>query len=199
MTDTKQDVSRRNFFMKFATAAVAAIWPVASFARPASIESKEIQTQPLCDIFIQLEDIELTPELKTLHGLGGLYQGVQRSYIVRGGSVAGRKLKGKMLEGGGDWTVLHRNGVGRLALHAPLLTNDGHRINVRLEGVLHASPSSVKRLRQGQSLSNTEYYLRASTSFETTSKQYAWLNQFATIGKGEFVKGGIRYKIFALK
>lgn len=197
MKSEKANVSRRSFFRKLGGAALIASTP-SVLAAELNTDQKELQFELLLEVNVQLEDLQLPQHLLTLQNLNEVYQGVQKSYSINGGGFKGPRIKGKLLEGSGNWTILHPDGAGQLELHAPLITNDGHRIHTRYLGVINAEREILKRLRQGDLVSQSDYYFRTTPYFQTTSEKYGWLNQIAAVGKGQFIPNGIKYTIYSI-
>tara|TARA_B100000780_G_scaffold267759_1_gene225125 strand:+ start:399 stop:548 length:150 start_codon:yes stop_codon:yes gene_type:complete len=40
---------------------------------------------------------------------------------------------------------------------------------------------------------------RTNPVFQTSSKKYEWLNHTTAVGVGKIIKGGVAYKIYAIK
>jgi len=55
---------------------------------------------------------------------------------VTGGRVEGKRLRGKILSGGGDWLLVGPDGWARLDVRAQFVTDDGAAIYVSYFGIL---------------------------------------------------------------
>jgi hypothetical protein len=47
--------------------------------------------------------------------------------------------------------------------------------------------------------SDGKYYFRTNPVFQTSSKKYSWLNHTIAVGVGKMIKGGVAYRIYAIK
>ena len=193
-----RNASRRNFFWKLGAAAFAATTLAPSALAFGSKRKEDLKFKLLFDVHADLEDLKLPSEITTLQKLGGVYQGTQKNYSVTGGHINGPKLSGKILEGGGEWTILHPDGAGKLYLRTPIRTNDGSRIYMYHHGVVYAKSDVLQRLRENKPVDPSEYYFRTTPYFETTSKKHAWLNRIAAVGKGHFVPNGIKFSVYSI-
>ncbi len=129
---------------------------------------------------------ELTSTLEKPIKVGETPFGDREIYPVSGGTFEGPKLKGKVLANGGDW-MLHLNAAtSKLDVRATMETEDGEIIYSYYEGFIHKNDDG-------------SYYFRTNPIFQTGSKKYAWLNHTITVGVGKLIKGGVSYKIYAIK
>ena len=67
-----------------------------------------------------------------------------------GGSFDGPKLKGKVLPGGGGWSLIRRDGVMEVDARLILETNDNHQIYAAWKGLRHGPKEVMDRLYQGE-------------------------------------------------
>jgi hypothetical protein len=120
-----------------------------------------------------------------------------RSFFeVTGGTVEGKRLKGKVLPGGGDWIVIAPDGFGHLDVRAQLLTDDGAALYVQYEGVLEMNQKVADALSKGSSTDYGDQYFRTAPRFETGDPRYAWLNQSVFVGEGRVGPGRVEYKVY---
>jgi hypothetical protein len=70
--------------------------------------------------------------------LGPGPNGHRRIFVVKGGHFVGPRLKGIVLPGGADWTLVGPDGSARLDVRITLCTDDDALIYARYEGALHA-------------------------------------------------------------
>ena len=82
---------------------------------------KTLRTRPL---FVMRLDV------RPLQIVGAAPGGVRRVGIVFGGSFAGERLSGEVLDGGSDWQVLRADGVLTLDVRLVLKTTDGAMIGM---------------------------------------------------------------------
>src|SRR5262249_23311553 len=62
----------------------------------------------------------------------------------------GPRLRGKVLPGGGDWTLLRGDGVLELDLRLTLETDDGALIHMTSFGLRHGPPEVIAALARGE-------------------------------------------------
>jgi hypothetical protein len=127
-----------------------------------------MQTRPLMSLRLDTAPIQ---------EIGAGPRGTRVTFPITGGSFAGDRLRGKVLPGGDDWTLVRPDGVMELDLRATLETDDGVLIHLAFEGLRadHAPGGP---------------YFRTSSRFETADGRYAFLNRLLAIGRGEFRADG---------
>jgi hypothetical protein len=114
---------------------------------------------------------------------------------ITGGSFYGPRLRGKVLAGGGDWTLLRSDGVLELDLRITLETDDGALIYLTSFGLRHGPPEVLAALARGEPVDPSRYYFRTAPRFETTASQYAFLNRLIAIASGDRRPSGPIYTI----
>jgi hypothetical protein len=119
--------------------------------------------------------------------IGATPAGLRRMVPIVGGRFAGPRLNGTGLPGGADWQYQRSDGVWVLEAIYLLRTDDGVTIQVRNHGLRHGPPAVMQRLAAGEPVDGSEYYFRATPSFDAPAGPYEWLN------RGIFVCTGLRY------
>ncbi len=105
---------------------------------------------------------------------------------VSGGSFAGPKLRGTIVESpGGDWATMRPDGSLTLDVRLLLKTDDGATILMTYGGV-------------GKPLAGGGFDLRTAPRFETGDERYAWLNQVQAVATGAPGQGSVTYEVYAL-
>ncbi len=99
-------------------------------------------------------------------------RGTRVTYPITGGSFEGDRLRGKVLPGGGDWTLLRGDGVLELDLRITLASDDGALIYMTFEGIRDDGAPGAP-------------YFRTLPHFETAEPKYAFLNRLLAVGTGE--------------
>ena len=127
--------------------------------------------------------------------LGAVPHGTRVIVPIMSGSFEGPRLRGKVLPGGGDWTLLRSDGVLELELHITLETDDGALIYLASFGLRHGPPDVLAALARGESVEPSEYYFRTAPRFEASAPQYAFLNQLIAIASGDRRASGPIYTI----
>jgi hypothetical protein len=103
--------------------------------------------------------------------IGAGPHGTRVTFPIIGGTFEGERLRGKVLQGGDDWTVKRPDGILELDMRVTLETEDGALIYMTLEGMRDdAAPGAP--------------YFRTLPRFETADPRYAFLNRILAVGKG---------------
>ena len=63
-------------------------------------------------------------------------------------------------------------------------------------GIRQGRREVLDRIARGEPVKATDYYLRISGSFETSSEKYGWLNSVITVGVGHRLPEGPIYQMF---
>lgn len=120
----------------------------------------------------------------------------RRVGIIQGGHFEGDRLSGKVLDSGNDFQTVRNDCVTNVDVRMILRTDDGVNITMKYTGVRAGDDEVIKRLDSGQAVSPSEYYLRISPTFETSSPKYDWLNNVVCVGTGHREAAGPLYNVF---
>lgn len=101
--------------------------------------------------------------------IGPTPRGTLSIFPVTGGSFEGDRLRGTVLDGGGDWVTKIGDGTFELDLRVTLETDDGALIHMTFTGVRD----------------DAHQYFRTLPRFETAAPKYAFLNRLLAVGIGE--------------
>ena len=104
---------------------------------------------------------------------------------ITDGHFEGPRLRGKVLPGGGDWTLLRGDGVLELDLRVTLETDDGALIHMTSWGLRHGPADVVAALARGESVDPSAYYFRTLPRFETGHPKYEFLNRLLAVASGD--------------
>ena len=85
---------------------------------------------------------------------------------IAGGRFEGERLGGKILSGGSDWQSLRSDGTTTLNVRLVMETDDGVLIGMTYLGMRHGPKEVMDRLARGESVSPSEYYMRARPYYE---------------------------------
>ena len=135
-------------------------------------------------------------EVPPILDLGETPYGRRRIARVAGGTFEGPKMKGRVLDGGGDWLLLRRDGVLQLDVRVTLETDDKQHVYMTYRGLRHGPKEVIDRLNKGEAVDPSLYYFRATPYFETGSEKYAWLNGICAIATGARLATGPTYQVF---
>jgi len=115
---------------------------------------------------------------------------------IAGGRFEGERLRGRILSGGSDWQSLRNDATTTLNVRLVLETDDGALIAMTYLGMRHGPKEVMDRLARGESVSPSEYYMRATPYYETASEKYGWLNRIVSLAYGHRMVGGAIYQVF---
>jgi hypothetical protein len=127
--------------------------------------------------------------------LGAVPHGMRVIAPIAGGTFEGPRLRGKVLPGSGDWTLLRSDGVLELDLRITLATDDEALIYMTSLGLRHGPPEVLAALARGEPVDPSAYYFRTAVRFETGASQYAFLNRLFAISSGDRRPSGPIYTI----
>src|SRR5438046_957124 len=82
--------------------------------------------------------------------IGAVPHGTRVTAPIARGHFEGPRLRGKVLPGGGDWTLLRGDGVLELDLRLTLETHDGALIHMTFEGIRRVGPDALAALPRGE-------------------------------------------------
>ena len=140
-----------------------------------------LQARPLFDLSIALH-----PVIE----LGRTPAGGRNIYPVSGGSFEGDRLKGSVSPlVGSDLLLIRADGTFQQDVRLLLIADDGAHILMTYRGVRRASAEIDQRLSRGDVVDRSEYYLRTTPYFETSSESYGWLNGIVAVAQGGRVPG----------
>jgi len=127
--------------------------------------------------------------------IGAVPHGTRVSAPIASGHFEGPRLRGKVLPGGGDWTLLRSDGVLELDIRVTLETDDSAAIYMTASGLRHGPPDVIAAITRGERVDPASYYFRALPRFETGSEKYAFLNKMLAIATGDRRPAGPVYAI----
>jgi hypothetical protein len=127
--------------------------------------------------------------------VGAVPHGTRLIAPISSGHFEGDRLRGKVLPGGGDWTLLRADGVLELDLRITLETDDGALIHFTSFGLRHGPPEIIAALGRGETVDPASYYFRTTPRFETGAPQYAFLNRLLAVSRGDRLPAGPIYTI----
>lgn len=151
---------------------------------------KELKSRHLFTI-----TMKLAPTLE----LGDTPAGKRRVFTVSSGRFIGDRLRGDVLpQAGSDLLLVRQDGSAQPDVRLILRTDDGALILMTYRGVRHASEEVNTRIARGEQVAASDYYLRTTPFFETSSSNYAWLNRIVSVAVGERQPDGVSYEVFEI-
>jgi hypothetical protein len=127
--------------------------------------------------------------------IGAVPHGTRGTAPITSGRFEGPRLRGRVLPGGGDWTLLRSDGVLELDLRITLETDDGALIHMASFGLRHGPPEVIAALGRGETVDPSSYYFRTLPRFETGHPKYAFMNRLLAIATGDRKPAGPIYTI----
>jgi hypothetical protein len=137
----------------------------------------------------------LQVEVAGTRRVGAVPHGTRVTASVPSGHFDGPRLRGKVLPGGGDWTLLRSDGVLELDLRLTLETDDGALIHMTSFGLRHGPPEVIAALARGDSVDPSSYYFRTTPRFETGHPRYLFLNRLLAVSSADRRPAGPLYAI----
>ena len=102
-----------------------------------------------------------------------------------------------LLPGGSDWQAIRPgDGAWLLNVRVALKTDDEHIIAMTYPGIRRGPKEVLDRIARGEVVNPTEYYMRITPLFETSSDRYGWLNNIVSVGIGHRLREGPIYHVF---
>ena len=143
----------------------------------------------VCDI-----DVDLAPILEMGPGRAG-----QRRIIpIIGGTVAGPRLNGRLLNLGADWQTIFADGNAELDTRYAMETGDGALIEIRNYGYRHGPAEVLAAVARGEPVDPATYYMRTQARLETGDARYAWVNRTLFVGTGLREADRVRVELYAV-
>lgn len=96
---------------------------------------------------------------------------------IIGGRVRGPRLTGRVLPGGSDWPLIEPDGISRIEARYTIEAEDGTLIYVVNKGLRVSSDQVRGRLRAGESVDPSEFYMRAAPVFDAPTGSHRWLSE----------------------
>ncbi|HVY41252.1 MAG TPA: DUF3237 domain-containing protein [Polyangia bacterium] len=127
--------------------------------------------------------------------IGAVPSGTRVIVPIESGQFEGPRLRGRILPGGGDWTLLRRDGVLELDLRVTLETDDGALVLMSSFGLRHGPPEVLAALSRGERVDPTAYYFRTIVRFDTAHAKYLFLNRLLAVSTGDRRPGGPLYTV----
>jgi hypothetical protein len=127
--------------------------------------------------------------------IGAVPHGNRVTAPIARGHFEGPRLRGRVLPGGGDWTLLRSDGVLELDLRLTLETDDGALIHMTSFGFRYGPPEAIAAIARGESVDPSTYYFRTAPRFETSHPKYEFLNRLLAVATGDRRAEGPVYTI----
>jgi hypothetical protein len=139
---------------------------------------------------------EAAINLSSIKDLGITPIGHRRIIDIKGGTVSGPKLQGKILPGGADWQYIRDDNVTYLDARYTIEADDGALIYVTNQGYRHGPDEVIAKLKRGEPVKDNSYYFRSTPWFETSAHQHNWLNRTIFVASGGRDPDAVRLSFF---
>lgn len=133
-----------------------------------------------------------------LHDVGAIPLGTRHLDMLGAGTFEGPRLKGDVLPGGIDQKIFRADGAMNPNVRMVLKTDDDALIYMHYTGVRYGTPEVMDRIARGDTVDPSEYYLRNTPYFETSSEKYDWLNRIVSVGVGRRMPDHAAYDVFQI-
>lgn len=137
--------------------------------------------------------------LAPMMNLGATPRGERRIIGITGGTVAGPKLRGRVLPGGADWQIVRPDGAAEIQARYTIETDGGARILVNSEGIRHGPPDVLAALARGDNVDPSLYYFRTMMRFETSDPAVDWLNRILALARGKRETLAVRLDVYEVE
>lgn len=124
--------------------------------------------------------VEVSPPVEQ----GDIRGATTRFIPIVGGVVSGPQLRGRVLNGGGDWQSIHPGGVTEIEARYFVEAEDGTVIEIHNPGLRIADEETIGALTRGEAVAADKYYFRTQPRFRVAAGQHDWLNRTTFIARG---------------
>lgn len=116
--------------------------------------------------------------------LGDMPGGPRRIIPIRGGSISGPDISGRVLPGGADFQILRSETTTSLEARYAIETDDGTRISVENHGIRTGSPDDIAALVAGRPVPPERIYFRCVPQLTASGERWGWLSDRILVGSG---------------
>ena len=118
-------------------------------------------------------------------------------FNVESAEIVGPRLNARVIAPSGDWIKIQSNGNWQLDVRLLFETGNGDHIFCYYTGRLKADEQLSERIAKGERIPGKDMYFRSTPYFETSAKDYLWLNDIVCVGAmREFGGGEAVYDLF---
>lgn len=143
----------------------------------------------ICDISVSLDPIR---------EMGTGRAGNRRIVPIVGGTVAGSRISGQLLNVGADWQTIFESGLAELDTRYAMETDDGATIEIINFGYRHGPAAVIEAIARGEDVDPNDYYMRTHARLETGDARYDWVNKMLFVGVGARNKQSVALQLYAI-
>ncbi|MEK1938938.1 MAG: DUF3237 domain-containing protein [Pseudomonas sp.] len=134
--------------------------------------------------------LQINVQLGAREEMGKGPDGLRLNYPIAGGTfvgkdIDGKPMKGTVVPGGADMSVMREDGVTRINALYRLKTDDGEIIIIDNAGIWRLNESGLAKKAKGLELKDmkeTDFYCRTVPAFKTQPGKHAWMNDYIFVG-----------------
>ncbi|MAG34340.1 MAG: hypothetical protein CL908_25965 [Deltaproteobacteria bacterium] len=130
--------------------------------------------------------------------IGPMPIGTRRIFSALGGSFEGERLRGELLQNGGEWLLDAGEGMGQVDVRLLLRTDDGAHIYMRYSGIMDFNEVVGHKLADGVSTDYGDNKFLTHVRLECADPEYAWLTTTLAVGEGRMHPDCVEYAIYEL-
>ena len=138
----------------------------------------------------------INAELAPILEFGSTPYGARRVIDIKGGTVRGPRLNGRILPGGADWQIIRTDGAADIEARYTIETDSGSRILVESKGLRHGPREVLAALARGEAVDPALYYFRTIMRFETADPRSDWLNRILALARGQREALSVRLDVY---
>lgn len=141
---------------------------------------------------------DLVVDLSPPHEMGGCSTGTRRIIPIIGGNATGPLIQGRILDVGADWQTVTANHVAELDARYAIETAEGAVIEVISRGIRHAPQDIAERIRSGEAVPASQYYMRTAIRLDCGHPQYQWVNRSLFVATGGKVGATVNLSVYRI-
>ncbi len=119
--------------------------------------------------------------------------GTRFIFPLEKGVVEGPRLSGQIRPFGADWGLIRADDCFELDVRAVIETKDGAYIHTYYGGIIDMTKEQADMFRKGDLPKGLIIYV--TPRFETSHRDYLWLNRIQVVGRGTVVPEGDKFTV----
>jgi hypothetical protein len=139
---------------------------------------------------------DLAVEVAAPLAIGETGGGLRRIVDIRGGTVSGPRLSGRIRPGGADFQVIRASGVAELHARYVIEAADGALVYVENTGIRSGPAEALVRLNRGEPVDPAHIYFRSTPRFETAAPALRWLTEHVFLATGARRPDTVELRVF---
>lgn len=129
--------------------------------------------------------------------IGTTVDGIRRVVPIRGGTVFGPRMSGRVLDAGADFQQYPAEDVAYLVADYVLELDDGHHVLVENRALRTGAAEDLRRVMAGETVDPAKIYFRCLPRLTADeSGPHSWMNKTLFVATGERRPIGVRIDVF---